>query len=438
MVKMRGTPAKARKLLCCTQSKRRDTVVMNAGRPFQRQPLLALLGVLAQLLIAPPVDAATLQVGPDKPYTTVRAASQAAQNGDVVEIDAGIYSQDVTTWSQSNLTVRGVGGRAYMRADGAQQGGKGTWVVYGSNFTAENIEFSGASVPDQNGAGIRADGSGNLVVRNCWFHDNEEGILGGCDSVLVENSIFDHNGYGDGQSHNIYIVHTRTFTMQNCYTHRAIVGHNIKTRARNNFILYNRIMDEADGTGSYSVDAPDGGLTYMIGNVVEQGPNTENSSLVSYAEESASNGALELYVVNNTFVNNRTSGGIFLQIRAGTVTRVVNNIFYGPGTRWSSGATVTASNNYFQSSYNNSPGFRNPSVWDFHLTAASPSSIVDAGVDPGTSPSGFRLAPPVQYVYDAQIEPRLTVGALDIGAFEYSSSAQDGTPPDSIKDLRKR
>src|SRR5262245_20505703 len=126
-------------------------------------------GLLLLVVAQPPtVVAATLRVGPDKPYRTVRAAAQAAHDGDVVEIDAGLYSADVATWSRSGVTVRAVGGRAHLRADGANEAGKGIWVVSGANFTAENIEFSAARVPDGNGAGIRAQGSGRLVVRNCY------------------------------------------------------------------------------------------------------------------------------------------------------------------------------------------------------------------------------------------------------------------------------
>jgi hypothetical protein len=388
---------------------------------------------LALVLLAADAEAATLRVGADKTYTTVRAASQAVQNGDTVLVDAGLYSGDVTTWNASNVLVRGVGGRAYMRADGAEEAGKGTWVVYGSNFTAENIEFSGASVVDKNGAGIRDDGAGYLVVRNCYFHDNEDGILGGADSVLIESSIFDHNGYGDGFSHNMY-VWGRTFTIRNSYTHRAVIGHDIKTRAVNNYILYNRIMDESDGTASYEIDVPDGGRTYIVGNVIEQGPNTDNGSIVAYAEESANNGPLDLYVINNTFVNNKTNGGTFLAVSPGTALKAMNNIFYGPGTNWSGGATVTSSNNYFEPSYNNSPGFTAPLSYDFHLTASSPGTIVNAGASPGVSAVGYSLTPTGEYVYDAQGRARPVVGALDLGAFEYGSL--DAVPPASISDLR--
>ena len=40
-------------------------------------------------------------------------------------------------------------------------GGKAIWLDTAKNLTVENIEFSGARVPDRNGAGIRAEGEGH-------------------------------------------------------------------------------------------------------------------------------------------------------------------------------------------------------------------------------------------------------------------------------------
>lgn len=382
--------------------------------------------------------AATLQVGSSRAFQTVRAAAQASNDGDTVEIDAGTYTNDVATWSANNLTVRGVGGRARLViTNGTNEGGKAIWVVGGINFTAENIEFSGATVPDQNGAGIRAEGAGTFTVRNCYFHDNENGILGGDgnSAVLIEYSTFDHNGFGDGFSHNMYIGPAQSFTLRYSYTHRAIIGHDVKTRAATNSILYNRIMDESDGSASYEVDVPDGGRTFLIGNVIEQGPNTDNSVIVAYAAESARNGVLELYAINNTIVNNRSAGGNFFSLRSGTTAVIRNNILYGPGTTWS-GGTVTASNNYVQPTYNNSPGFVSPSTFDYHLSASSPqgaSGVVDAGVAPGSS-GGQDLTPLFQYVYDAQAVARSSVGGVDIGAFESSNSgAVVPLPPTNVR-----
>jgi hypothetical protein len=365
-------------------------------------------------------QAATLRVGPDKFYKTVTAAAEAAQPGDMVLIDAGEYrgAACLARWKTDDLTVRGVGGRAHMRADGAQVGGKGIWIVSGRNFTAENIEFSGAAVPDRNGAGIRSETEGALILRDCSFHGNQNGILGGADSMLVEGCIFDRNGAGDGKTHNLY-VWGRSFTMRYCWTGRAVVGHNVKTRAKNNYILYNRICDEADGTASYEVDVPDCGRTYLIGNVIEQGPRSENAGIVAYGMESGDN-VPDLYVVNNTFVNNRPAGGTFLQLRDGTRARVVNNIFVGPGTTWSAG-DVASQSNYVEPDTRNGPRFMAAAAFDFHLTKASPRSIVDAGVAPGASITGFDLRPTLQYQDQARAHPRAASGPLDLGAFELEA-----------------
>ncbi|MGE5178729.1 MAG: right-handed parallel beta-helix repeat-containing protein [Bacteroidota bacterium] len=404
-----------------------------------RSPHVRLLSASASLtvaLLASSSFAATLRVGPTRTYTTISAAAAAAQNGDSVLIDAGTYTGDVCSWNASNLVVRAVGGRAILNANGLNAAGKGTWVVVGGNFVAENIEFYGATCVDLNGAGIRSDAPGYLVIRNCYFHDNQDGVLAGADSMLIESCIFDHNGAGDGRSHNMYIW-GRSVTVRYTYTHRAVIGHNLKTRGQNNYILYNRIMDESDGTASYSIDVPDCGRTYIVGNVIEQGPNTDNSTVISYGAESSLN-TQDLYVVNNTIVNDRTAGGNFLSIGGSTPTQVRNNIFYGTGTPWS-GGSVTSSNNYVHTAYDNAPGFASPTTYDFHLTSASPAAIVDAGASPGSSSTGYPLTPTGEYVYDAQGKARAVSGALDIGSFEYvSGSMADATPPSPIFDLTPR
>jgi hypothetical protein len=381
---------------------------------------------LTSLLVAALVaqaDGATLRVGPDKFYKTVRSAAEAAWIGDVVLIDAGVYKGDVTAWKADNITVRGVGGRAHLRADGAHEGGKGTWVVTGRNFTAENIEFSGASVPDKNGAGIRSEGSGTLTVRNCVFHDNEQGILGSADSILIESCVFDRNGSGDGRTHNLY-VWGRSFTIRNSVSRRAVVGHEIKTRAQTNYILYNAILDEKDGTASYSIDVPDCGRTYIIGNVIQQGPKSENSGIVSYGAESAQN-VQDLYVVNNTVVNDRADGATFVQLRDGARATITNNVLCGPGTPWT-GGRIRESHNFIAPRGANAAGFANPSRYDYHLTTSTPPGIVDAGHPPGRSVTGFGLAPTCEHAPDASGRARAARGPIDLGAFEFVGG---GGPP---------
>jgi len=354
------------------------------------------------------------QVGPGRQYTAPSQVANIISDGDTVDIDAGLYAADVAVWTRDNLLIRSVGGIAHLRADGENAQGKGIWVIKGSNTTVENIEFSGATVPDQNGAGIRQEGSG-LTVRYCYFHDNENGILGpdGTGDVLIEYSEFANNGFGDGFTHNMYILNAASFTLQHCYIHHAKIGHNVKSRAQENYILYNRIMDEDTGTSSYAVDLPNGGKSYIIGNLIQQGPDNDNSTIISYGAEGLSNPANELYVVNNTIVNDY-SGGTFVYIQNGRdAAKLMNNLLVGPGNIVSGSADLDSNLD------TDTPKLVDRTNYDYHLTSAS--SAIDAGMAPG-SINGFSLLPIWQYVYDADKEARTSVNTIDIGAYEFSDA----------------
>jgi MYXO-CTERM domain-containing protein len=376
-------------------------------------------------IAVPGAQAATRTVGPGKTYAKPCAAIAAAQDGDVIEIDAVTYAGDVCAVAASNLTLRGVGGRAHLDAAGAAYGGKGTWVIQGANTTVENIEFSGATVPDKNGAGIRQEGAG-LTVRNCYFHDNEDGILtGGGGEILIEGSEFANNGAGDGFSHNMYIGHEKKFTLRWSYSHHAKIGHLVKSRADQNFILENRLMDEADGTSSYTIDLPNGGTSFVIGNLIQQGPMTQNSTIVAYAEEGATNSSADLYVVNNTFVNDRGSG-VFVAPAPDAAPAVMrDNIFFGGGTVTSQANAVMAGNFSM-----GDPMLVDRAGFDYHLQPGSP--CVNAGVDPGTA-GAMSLAPQFQYVHPLGHEVRTPIGVIDIGAYELGGGGpiDAGSPSDA-------
>jgi len=355
-----------------------------------------------------------LQVGAMHTLKVPSAAAAVALDGDVIEINAGEYLNDNVFWTQSNLTLRGVGGgRAHMRATVLipDSNGMGIWVTRGQNTTVENIEFSGARVTDENGAGIRADNSG-LTVCNGYFHDNENGILDGSGVVLIEYSEFGYNGHcpPSGCTHNMYFSNSVTrFTLRYSYSHHAHIGHTVKSRARENYILYNRIMDEADGDSSYTIDLPNGGLSYIVGNLLQQGPNTDNSTIVTYGAEGLSNPSRTLYVVNNTFVNDLGSG-TFISLAAGSTATVQNNLFVGNGTIVSGTATQVTNRS------TNTPNFVNIGTFDYRPTAATP------GIDQGTAPGlggTFNLTPTYQYVHPTNRQNRPSAGTIDIGAYEF-------------------
>jgi len=225
------------------------------------------------LFFAGYASGSVLEVGPGRQYATPCRAIAAAATGDTIQIDGSAqYRGDVCGWSTNNLTIIGVNGRPKLDAMGQSFDRKATWVISGNNTTVDNIEFTGNAVPNHNGAAIRQHGA-NLTVRNCYIHDNEEGILAGdnpSSHILIESTEFARNGSDDGQAHNIYVNHVAMFTLRFSYSHDAISGHLVKSRALENFILYNRLTGES-GTASYQVDLPNGGRSYVIGNILEKG-----------------------------------------------------------------------------------------------------------------------------------------------------------------------
>src|SRR3954466_1123961 len=372
------------------------------------------LAVAFVLALAQAARADTLLVGPRHALKTPSAAARVARDGDVVEIEPGLYAGDAAMWTQNGLTLRAIGGRAHLRADGAEVEGKGIWVIKGAGTTVEGIEFSSAKVRDGNGAGIRLEGAG-LTVRNSYFHDNENGILTGrhLDSdVVVEYCEFARNGAGDGRSHNLYIGTVRSFTLRYSYSHRAIVGHNVKSRAIKNYILYNRIADEQDGRASYAIDLPDGGLAFVMGNLIQQGPENENRTIVAYGGEGYKNLLNELYFISNTVVNDDPKGGRFVSVQSGAdAARVINNLFAGPGELLA-GKADTRSNLRTGKS-----DFTDPDKLDYRPKVRAGG--VGKGINAGSA-YGFPLRPSAEYRHPVGMRPRPDSGPLDIGALQHA------------------
>jgi hypothetical protein len=375
------------------------------------KPLLALL--VLGLATAPAAQTRVLHVGPGQKYRRPCQAIAVARAGDRIEIDARgnrSYRGDVCAWSTNRLTIVGVHGRAHIDAAGHNSEGKAIWVIAGNDTTIDNIEFSGARVPDQNGAGIRQEGA-NLLVEHCYFHDNQEGILAGdnpASNIVIDSSVFARNGAGDGFSHNIYINHVRSFTLRFSYSTDARVGHLVKSRALRNYILYDRLSGER-GTDSYELDLPNGGLSYVIGTVIEQGPNTQNPNMLAYGEEGDLNPDSHLYAVNDTFVNDLHKGdAIFVGPEVTQPVLAENDI--------STGSTAFVAQPRAHTRHNcitGNPGFENPAKYDYTLKASS--KCRRTGVHPGDA-QGFSLTPRFEYVPTAGREPR-TDGGTIAGAF---------------------
>lgn len=357
-----------------------------------------------------------VRVGPGADAVSVAEASRLARSGDVVEIRAGDYAGDTAIWTQSELTIRGVKGKARLIAAGASAEGKGIWVVRGGAITIENVIFEGARVPHRNGAGIRLE-RGSLTVRNCAFMDNQTGILTANDpsiELVVENSEFARNGAGDGQSHNLYAGTIGKLTVTGSYFREAVVGHLLKSRARESLILYNRLSDEAGGRASYELEFPVGGLAIVVGNLVQQAASTENAVIVSYGAEGYRWPRNELRLAHNTIVNDRAQGGVFVAARPGdALVQAVNNLFVGKGD-----LNLHVQHQLSGNEMVGSGEFALPARLDFRLRK---SSRYVGRAQPAGSADLVELRPSREYAYPLGTVPVPPGTPLSPGAFQTVS-----------------
>lgn len=361
------------------------------------------------------VGPTVLRVGPTRAITRIAQAAGLARDGDTVEIDPGDYVADVAVWDLARLTIRGTGPRVRLIAAGASAEGKAIWVIRRGRVLIENIDFIGARVDDSNGAGIRFE-SGQLTVRNCLFFDNQTGILtgGGPDTRLdIEHSEFAYNGAGDGQSHHIYVGNMKALRVVGSYFHHANVGHLIKSRAEFNTIEYNRLSDETGGRASYELEFPDGGVAVVVGNIIQQGTQTQNSVLLSFGAEGYKWPLNELHLAHNTLVNDLPGGGTFVRVSPGAgriVTR--NNLYAGPG-RWLNVQAPVDSNGDMAVEWSY---FSQPSREDYRLRPQAHQALAATAL----AAEAIALRPRFEYAHARQIKP-LTRPTVVPGALQSAS-----------------
>jgi len=272
-----------------------------------------------------------LAVGPARELKMPSAAARIAQRGDVIEIDPGAYA-DCAVWRADNITIRG-GGKAHVKDVSCE--GKGIWVIKGRNTTVDGIEFSGADVPNNNGAGIRHEGV-NLVVRNSHFHDNEQGILTSHDPasiVTVIDSRFERNGKCEPEcAHGIYAGRIKSLRVFGSTFREQHVGHHIKSRAFYTEVVGCHLEDGVKGTTSYVINLPNGGDAVIRQNYLQKGPNAHShAALISIGEEGAKNPGKGYRIEGNTFRNDHPNGTTFVRNASPQPATLRANAFIGKG-----------------------------------------------------------------------------------------------------------
>ena len=133
--------------------------------------------------------------------------------------------------------------------------------------------------------------------------------------------------------HLLYVGAIGKFVLRGSRFQNGYLGHLVKSRARENHVLYNMLADGNEGRASYELEFPNGGVAYVIGNVIGQSAGTDNPSIISYGAEGQRWPENALYLVHNTLVNDMHAGS-FLTVQnekfpAGIEVWAINNLTVG-------------------------------------------------------------------------------------------------------------
>lgn len=396
------------------------------------------------------------RVGTAQAPVTVRGVPDANGALPVILGEGATTRGQLNAWNEERGIIK-VGG------SNSPPDGTPAWVVIeGLHLRRARGAFTGrngASSYATNAAAIYVEKGDHVTVRGCELEDSGNGLFVASAStdVTVEGNFIHGNGNpGSIYEHNTYteargIVYQGNRFGALC---AGCGGNNLKDRSSGTVIRYNwieggnRQLDLVD-SAALSAD-PAYATTFVYGNVLLEHDGDGNSQLVHFGGDSGTLGDYRgtLYLWNNTVISERVTNTTLVRLSsAGQTADVRNNLLYvsaaGSKLAWLDGAgTVLHGGNWLKpgaaASFSGgagpvtlvgadvlaaSPGFVAEGAQDYRLTATS--SARDAAAALTSATTAYPLTR--QYLRHQQTELRPVDGALDIGAFEFSS----GAPPDA-------
>jgi hypothetical protein len=426
---------------------------------------------LVIVVTSTPIFASLINVTTNDTFAKIEGANP----GDQVLIAPGTYSFRVYLTKQATptnpiviraldptrATIWDFGTTLVENAPGsyaAGDRGRGGWQFSGAhNYTLSGIVFRRCRTASFNSAGIRYyNGTTNLVIKDCVFNQNDNGLTGGTQNsqATVEFSEFNANGNTNASlsapTHNIY-VYGGDLTLRYCYLHDSVQGENFHIRCRNSVLEYNWFARAQNYEGDLMTDDDFSGTGTFLqtmtlrGNVFVQNalPGNHSQVVALYNDGGLANLTLSLNMLYNTFIGANTNAALVHVSNAdGTkmVADLSNNIIYGTRTpvliENSAAATVTGANNWLQTNSaagpfsdsvrSASPGFLNPGAGDYHLLNNSPCVSAANGAVYGL--------PGKEYFQNEKTNRlwRIRDAARDLGAFESTSTNAPIGPYDPV------
>jgi len=416
------------------------------------------------LLLPDAAKAVTYAVGPGRALCDLQSVARLLQPGDVVLVDGdATYPGDLILrndgTSEKKITIRGrrVGGKRPILA-----GGRTTIEVRGNHYQIEGFEITGGA------ARCVFHHADDVTLADAIVHDcPRHGLLGADDDTgSLTLDYVELYGCGAGDSaHPIYMATDErahpgaVFRMEHCYLHDQNGGNNVKSRAERNELHYNWI----EGAKYHEIEliGPDGGEHHgredsdVVANVIKK---LRPGYVVRVGGDGSGESNGRYRFMNNTVVIGPETRAVFRLFNGLESIEMHNNAFFREGgggvrilieqdVRWAEGHPLMAGTHNWLPRGSTAI----PDQWDHTLIGVDPgfvserdlrpaagSPLIDAGSDVLPSPPRCafpsplieaRSSPPISRVgAPLSAAPRGRVGAIDIGAFEYSAPGPGALP----------
>lgn len=469
------------------------------------------IAVFCLLLFASKSQAATYEVGPGKPFTSISGVPwESLQAGDTVLIHwrAEAYKEKWVICRQgaplSPITIRGVAGPGgvlpVIDGNGATtrsalnywNENRGVIKIGGANTPAdttpryiviENLDIRSARPPytfkAANGStqtyataasSIYVEKGENITIRNSIMRDCGNGFfVASSDSLASRNIVVEGNYiYDNGIESSIFHHNIYTAAIGITFQYNRLgplrlncPGNNLKDRSAGLVVQYNwieggnRQLDLVDGEDSSLIrNDPNYRETFVYGNILIEPAGAGNRQIAHYGGDSGATANYRkgwLYFYNNTLVSTRTDRTTIFRLSTNEEQcDFRNNIVYVTAA----GNTVSLldetgqlylSRNWFKpgrvtsfsiftglvsddgsSVTGTAPGFVSEAAQDYAL--ASGSTCINAGsvLHVNVFPENNLVS---QYVKHQSGQTRPVNSSLDIGAYEFGSSAPPPPPP---------
>jgi hypothetical protein len=437
------------------------------------------LGTLGLLCLPLAARAATLEVGPGKPFTRIEEANAKAQPGDVILVyprgDGRPYEQAAVYVRQPNLTFRAVPARGTrwvtISGEGFDYSGDGGTprAIFQFNrgtdhCTLEGFELTAGRNASHNGAGVRINQANHVLVRNCAIHDNDMGIMSNGDRTAsaavnqrIEYCRIYHNGHlaNSGYSHNLYLGGTSVI-LRFCEVSASLSGSNVKSRAHHTRVEYcyvhhssNREFDLVDDDDTARPQSH----AVLLGNVIVKDPQCAgNHAVIHFGQDGGREHDGTLYLAFNTIVTpfiapvvdlsapkaktallgnlvsdggERQNNQVLVNARMGASLAGVTG-----GQNWLSGGFAPASGTKLDAASNvfrraDFPLFVGPAGHDYRLvpqafpaaTSRLSAEAIDLPPVPGVPKAEAELPLVWQYRHPAAREKRPVEHGLTLGAY---------------------